>query len=194
MGVLTSEIQIVNSALIKCGADRITSLNDDNNRARLMKERYAVIRDQLISEHPWNFATSYISLAVVDPKPDDVWEYDYVFQMPSNCLRPLSTDLVSGDPWEEIEGNRIACDEPTLILKYIKQVTDVTKYSSFFAEALAWLLASDTCYALTKSSERTDACEKYYRDQLQKARSFDAQASGQPKKVTANGWLAFRRY
>ena len=61
--MITSPVEICNSALIKVGAGRILSLNDDSERALLMKEQYPKLRDDLIFAHPWNFATKRETLA-----------------------------------------------------------------------------------------------------------------------------------
>ena len=84
-----SETQIMNSALIKLGAEVILSPNDESDRARVMKTQYPISRNKLLRSHPWNFAIEYASLAVIDPKPTQVWEYGYVYNLPADCLRPL---------------------------------------------------------------------------------------------------------
>lgn len=53
----TVEIDIINSALIKLGAQVITQSEYDagsNKRARITKEQLAKIRDFVFKQHPWN--------------------------------------------------------------------------------------------------------------------------------------------
>lgn len=47
---------IANSALLKLGAESITSLSDTTRRARLVNEQFNKIRKRLLRSHPWNFA------------------------------------------------------------------------------------------------------------------------------------------
>lgn len=192
MGV-TSEVAIMNSALIKLGAERIISPDDANNRARLCKEQYPKVRDELIRSHPWNFAISFISLAAISPTPSDIFGYTTVFQLPTNCLRVLETDLGFDDQWEEIEGRRIAANVSTLKVKYIKKVVDVTSYDDNFCETLAWALAADIAYALTQSQAAVEGAVKNFEAKLKVTRSFDAQV-GSVRRVVADDWLTSRRY
>jgi hypothetical protein len=133
-----------------------------------------------------------VDLAAVSPKPDYIWEYAYVFQLPSDCTRVLAVSL-SADTWEEIEGRRIACDDSSLTVKFIKKITDVTKYDDNFCEVLAWELATDICYAITKSTAQVDKVDMKRKEALREARSFDAQV-GAVKQVEASSWLESRRY
>lgn len=190
----TSSTEIVNSALIKLGAERIISLDDASTRARIMKEQYPKRRDALLLSHPWNFSISYVELAVVDPTPSDLeWDYTYVFQLPDDCLRVIKTNLLYTDEWEEIEGNRIACDVSELKIKYIKRVETVEYFSDRFCETLAYDLAADTALAITGSSEKAEAAKKEYKEYLRESRSFDAQV-GSIKRVESNDWLDSRNY
>ena len=47
MPLTTTEVSICNSALIKVGAERITSLSDSNKRAQLCSEQYSKMRDEV---------------------------------------------------------------------------------------------------------------------------------------------------
>lgn len=189
---VTSEVQIMNGALIKLGAERITAATDANNRARLVNERYSHVRDALLASHPWRFATAYAALALVSPTPDDVFDYDYVFQLPSDCARVFQTNLTKYDDWEEIENLRIACNVSECSVKYSKRVTDVSKFSDSFIKTLEWALAADIAYALTQSTARAESAEAGYAKALQEARSYNGQ-SGSVKQVQSSEWVDARR-
>lgn len=192
MGVASKTV-IQNSALIKLGAERIVSDDDSNNRARVIKERYPVVLQEVLRSHPWRFATSYVELAAVSPTPTDLFEYDYAFQLPSDCLRVIGTNLCSSDAWEEIEGLRIACNVSELKVKFIKYVTDTSKYDANFCELVAWALAADVAYAITQSTAQAESMKAGYENKLKTARSFSAQV-GSVKQVEASEWVNSRRY
>ena len=61
---MTTEVDIVNAALIKLGERTIASLTDAVKPAQLANAVYADLRDALLREHPWNFAMVRVSLAV----------------------------------------------------------------------------------------------------------------------------------
>lgn len=189
---VTSEVQIMNSALIKLGAERIIAPTDANNRARLVQEQYPKVRDALLRSHPWNFAIQYSALAVISPKPAEVTEYAYVYTIPSNCARILKTDLDVNDEWEQISGGRLACNVSEVNIKYVQRVTDVTKFDDSFIEVLAWALAADIAYALTQSTAQAEAAIKRYKEELATARSYDAQV-GSVRRVISDDWLNTRR-
>lgn len=190
----TSDVEIVNSALIKLGVEPILTMNDASTRARVMKSQYDTRRKALLESHPWNFAISFVELAAIDPLPDGFeMEYDYVFQLPANCLRVIGTDLASDDEWEEVEGNRIACNISELKVKFIKDISDVTKFKGRFAETLAYDLASTCAMMLTGSETKVAEAKKDYERYLAQSRSFDAQV-GSIKMVESNDWLDARKY
>lgn len=183
-----SEAAICNSALSKIGAQRILSLNDNNERSRLMKEQYEKNRDELLYSHPWNFATDRVQLAPLVEKP--IYDWDYQFQLPADCLRVYGTDLPKEYPWK-VEGRMLMANVNAVSIKYIKQVTDVSQFTPGFSEVLATKIASDVCYSITQSVTLRDQLLREYNDKLRQARSFDAQ-EGQGDRVYARSWLNAR--
>ena len=183
-----TDVSICNSALAKLGAERIISLSDTSARAVLMKEQFEKIRDELLYSHPWNFATARAEIAplVADP----LYDFDYQFQLPSDCLRVIGTDIPNAGAWK-VEGRILVCNQNAVNIKYIKQVTDASQFTPGFAEVLAAKLAADVCYAITQSATLQDRMDMKYRDQLRQARSFDAQEST-GDRVYADTWFNSR--
>lgn len=184
----TSAVAICNSALIKVGADRITALSDTDRRAVLCNEQYSKCRDLLLIAHPWNFAIARAELAEALPVPINGW--DHKFSLTSDVLRVLEVNDDRSIRWA-VEDRYLMTDETEVEIKYIKQVTDTTKFSKHFEEVLALLIARDVCYALTQSNSLYDRLDKQYRDELRAARSFDAQESS-GLEVETDTWLNAR--
>lgn len=191
MGV-TSVTQIQNSALIKLGAEQINSEDDLNKRARLVKEQYPKVRDDLLRAHPWRFAVARVALSPISPTPDDFFDFDYVFQLPADCLRPIGNDLCDTEEWA-VEDRYFVCNQSTVTLKYIKKVENVSKFDDNFCEVLAWCLAADIAYALTQNVARESAAQASRDKALMTARSFNAQ-QGSPPRVSADDFVRVRRY
>ncbi len=183
----SSEVEICNSALIKVGADRIISLTDDVERARVVAEQYPKVRDELLRSHPWNFAIARVEIASTGT-PE--FEYDNEFLLPSDCLRVLKTDLPDGDDFK-IEGRKVLANTSSLKIKYIKRITDVNYFDSNFTEALALRLAYDTAYRITNSSTQAASLYQLYSAALRDARSFDAQ-EGSADRIISDEWLNSR--
>lgn len=179
---------ICNSALAKIGAERIISLNDDNARAKLMKEQYEKLLGELLYSHPWNFATARVSLAPLVTPP--VSDFSQQFQLPADCLRVIGTDLLPENSWT-VEGRLFLCNSDTVIIKYIKLVTDTSLFTPAFAEVLACKLAAECAYSLTQSTTLSDGLYQKYEYKLRQARSFDAQESV-GDRVYADTWLNSR--
>ena len=84
-----------------------------------------------------------------------VW--DYVYDLPSDCLKPLK---ILDELWEEgaayewkREGNLIYCNVENAALKYTKAETDPGNYSSALAEAIAYRLGWLVSIPITGSKE-----------------------------------------
>jgi hypothetical protein len=193
--VAISDTSICNSALAKLGADRIIDLNEDNKRARLCKEQYPKLRDDLLRSHPWNFAIARKELAE-SATYTPPYEFEHAFPLPSDCLRVLDNDLnfpigVGENVWavevDHLTSQRmLVCNSSTVIIKYVKSVSE-SFFSNDFAELLAMLLARDLCYALTQSSTLLSQLDESYKQKIREVRSFDAQ-EGSVNQVQAVDW------
>lgn len=186
-----SEVAICNSALIKLGADRITSLSDNTKEARLCNEQYAKMRDELLSQHFWNFAISRVELSALVDTP--AFGYSKYFAVPSDILRVIEVD---GDPeWNlEYHDNQrvIATNESQVFIKGIFQVTNTTLFSRMFDDALSWRLAAELSIALSDSASLQENMFQLAQRALSDARAFDAQ-EGYINRVQASSYINVRR-
>lgn len=185
----TSELEIINSALIKVGAERITSLTADCKSAKICREIYPRVRDKVISSHPWNFAINRVELGLVSGTPE--YGFDCMHQIPVDCLRVLEV-YDAGDKWRR-EGDKILSNSTTAKMRYIKKETDVTKYTAYFGELLSASLASEIAYALTQSTTLRDTLKAEEKDSLRNARSYNAQErSADSLNDDVTDWVAAR--
>lgn len=184
---MATAVEMCNSALIKVGAKRILSLTDPNDLARLMNEQYPKVRDELLYSHPWNFAIERVALSQV---ADPVFGFAKAFQLPSDCLRVLESDLPQGEPWK-IEGNKLVCDSESVQIKYIKRTTATNTYSAAFCEALSYRLAADIAYQISQNASLAQTLMQMAEQKIAFARSFDAQESV-GDRIYADSWLNAR--
>lgn len=205
----TTEVEIANSALTKVGADRIIDLDDDNKLAKVCKERLPKLRKALLRAHPWNFAIKRIELAASVNTP--VFEWDYEYPLPSDCLRVLKTNHMlpfasTGDfetgrsplgvfgtssEWK-VEGRSILSNDSTMKIMYISDEDDVTKWDDLFAEVLALYLASDIAYFISGSVSLAERIRLEFREELAQARSFDGQEGLSDNQIVASDWISSR--
>lgn len=183
---MATETSIANSALAKLGADRIISLTDDTREARILKEQYEKVRDDLLRAHPWNFAIKRVLLPALTTAP--AFGFSKQFQVPVDCLRVLNIDAQDFE-WEK-EGDKIVSDADSIGIRYIARVLP-GMFDSCFCEVLATKLAADVCFAITQSTSLKETLLKDYLQKLREARSFDGQEGG-PTRTYATEWLHSR--
>ena len=87
-----SEVTIANAALHQIGANQILSLTEDSKAARIINDRYPVIRDAVFRAHPWNSLIQRVSLAPDTDPP--AFEFAHQFTLPTDpvCVRVLGLD------------------------------------------------------------------------------------------------------
>lgn len=182
-----SEVAICNSALAKIGAARISSLTESSVEAKLCREQYEKVRDDLLRSHPWNFAIKRASLAALPDVP--AFGYSNAFALPADCLRVLGTDHPEDD-WV-IEGGNFLINAGTTSIRYVSKEIAPGKFDANFAEALACKLAHDICFSLVQSVQLKEVLYKDFKMKIAEARSYDAQENG-PMRVYADQWLNSR--
>ncbi len=188
MDEIISDVSICNSALVKLGADLISSLSDDTKNARLCNARFPHLRNMVLEVHPWAFATKTVELASL-ASPVTESEYGYAFQKPADCLK-----IIRGEDWDEsfetVDGYLMGDNDP-FILKYIWKNTNAGTYSYAMAECLSWRIAADLAYALTQSKEVAKLMMEGYEMDLKAARYHDAHKKT-PEGLYANTWIDSR--
>ena len=197
-----SELDICNAALIKLGADRITALNENNNRARAMNARYAAVRDAELARHRWKFSIRRVTLAALAAAPDGD-DYARQFQLPNDYIRliegadiadaaDLSDYRSGGRQLYSVEGRRILTNlAAPLSIRYIAQITDTSLFVPDFAEALASRLTDECCERITDSDSKREAAKADYKQAIRealRARCLEAP----PQQVADDTWVMAR--
>lgn len=185
---MPSVIDICNKALDKLGQSPIISLDDGNKSANLCKRNWEMIRDQVLRDHPWNFAMKRATLAPNSVAPD--WGFTYQFPKPADCLRVVEIrDLSAGE--YQIESNQILADEDVLYIRYIRKVSDPNEFDSLFVDSAATRMAAELCEALTQSSTKRESLFSEYDDSLTRAKRVDGQENP-PAQFEEDDWINVR--
>ena len=189
---MASKVSIANLALTILGADRITSLEDNAENAKRLTAIYDSTLEDVLRAHPWNFAIARIQLARLATTP--LYEYDYEYQLPGNCLRVLSvsdgTNIISDF---KVEGRKLLCDDTTIKIKYIANITDPNQYTSQFIYVLASRLAAEIAYAVTNNKATAEQMFELYLSRLQTAKETDAQESSSVEVLDEDLWTIEKR-
>lgn len=174
---MASIVSICNLALSNIGKDNINALSEPTTEARACNQFYEHTRDTLLQGYPWRFATTTIALALVTNDKAGKWLYAY--KRPNDCLKVLwlrpaySADNLCRQTEQEeianryeIEGEVIYCNLSPAFLRYIWRLTDPSKFSPLFVEALSWHLAVKLSMPLTRDPKvRADAFQLAQRTQ-----------------------------
>ena len=196
-----SEVEVVNSALVKLEVAPISDLNQDRKAARTAKRQYPLRRQMLIRQYRWNFAvTRSDTLAPSGTLPK--FGFENRFSLPPDCLRviglfdeqePQQNYTTSRIPFK-VEGRHIFKDGSEAIFFYLKDETDVTQWDASFAEVMAIDLAFDMGPTLKSMSAATKAQLKIdRRDAIKEARLSDA-IEGSQEIVQASEWIDSRAF
>ena len=185
---ITTAVTICNSALLKMGADKISSLSQTTRAAVLCNTLYYILRDEVMGAAPWKFAKKRAVLTPTSTTP--AFTYSYEYDIPSDCLRLLQSDdtaLV----WVQ-EGTKILSNESSLNMIYLYRNEDESSWDARFCEALSWRLAMELALCLTQSTTMKQEAEKSYNATLSLARATNAVIGAQPV-LEADTWSDARR-
>lgn len=189
---MASRVSIANLALTVLGADRITSLEDNSENARRLNAIFDYCLEDLLRAHPWNFAIIRRQLAVLSTTP--IFEYDYEFQLPGDCLRVIEvsdgTNLITDF---KIEGRKLLADDSSVSIKYIAKVIDPNQYTSQFIYVFASRLAAEIAYAVTNNKSTAEQMFQLYTARMQQAKETDAQESDSVNVIDQDLWTIENR-
>ena len=202
---MSSEIDICNLALARLG-DEATVASIDPPEGSAQAEQcarfYSIARDTLLEMHDWRFSVKRVMLAL--SAASDTWEWAYAYAVPANYLRLLKVlpqtgsaqdDTESFDQMVDADDGQVIltnCEEASLI--YTTRVTDTTRFSPLFVDALGWLLASYLAGPIIKGDAgkaESKACLAHFGMTLAQAKISDAnQRKIEP--THSPSWMAVR--
>jgi hypothetical protein len=175
-------------ALSNLGADTITSLLEDSKNARRVNTIYNLVRDIMISGHPWNFAIKRVELGLLSESP--LYGFSNAFQLPADYLRVLDANIA--DEKFVVENNkRLLTDEDEVEIRYIARIDEPSKFSQGFIQAFADELTARLAYPITNSRSLANDARQLAIATLKIAKAQDAQ-EGIPEDLDAKEWINAR--
>lgn len=202
---MATEIDICNLALSRLGdSATVASIDppEGSPQATHCAQFYPLARDTILDRHSWSFATTRAALAKLSTTPTSGWLYAYA--RPSNAVSIVSlfetgaSDDFAPQAYETEslpDGTEVIySNTDSAICRYKVQVTDPSKFSPLFVEALSWLLASHLAGPVLKGDKGAAAtvkCYQMFEAQLGLAKNADsAQRKVQPTHNVP--WVAAR--
>lgn len=169
-----SSIDLCSRALLKIGASSIASFDEGTAESEVAASLYPVVRDAMLSLHPWNFAITREILAKLFETPTS--DFSHAFQLPPQCLRVISagTGNRSRGIDYKIVGRRLYSNADHVILTFVARPNE-SDFPPFFDMTLIARLAAEFCIPLTDSTSRWEALHELAEKELRRAKLIDSQ-------------------
>ena len=87
-------------------------------------------------------------------------------------MRLLGLDAYNSD--HKVEGRKILCNESTIKISYVAQITDPNELDVLTRETISAGLAADLAYAITANLQVSKMMQEKYQFKLSEARHTDA--------------------
>lgn len=201
---MASEVDICNLALAHLG-DNATVASIDPPEGSAQAEHcarfYAVARDSLLEMHAWKFATRRVVLAKLTVP---TWDWSFAYAEPTGAVKllgVLSATASSSDETQPYESESdasgaaiILTNQESASLRYIARVTDTTKFSPLFVDALTRLLASYLAGPVLKGDAGAAMAQSCYQSFLHVFNLAKVSDANQRKVELEHtpGWIAGR--
>jgi hypothetical protein len=135
----------------------------------------------------WNDSIKRVALAELDAEP--VWEYSYMFALPSDFMKMVKTSIDQYDEAYKLEtynGQRVlVTDESSLYITYVFDNTDVASYDSLHVDALEALLAFELANVITGKQSYRDSMWGEYLEKMKEAKVADGQDDYQEEQTSS---------
>ena len=162
---MTERIDIANMALTWLGEEPVTSLEDDLDRANVMRINYIPARDATLEAHDWSFAIERFIPALNAVEP--IYGASFAFDIPTNILRVIAVDnpnttsntdftlpINSREQLDWVfEKRQVICNADIIHCRGIRRVEQEGLFSPNFVQAFAAKLAFLCAMNLTSSAE-----------------------------------------
>lgn len=180
---MASAADICNIALGILGVGKIMSLDQRKPEAEACATVYSMVRDAMLSEFNWRFATQDVRLMPLSEEVIGVW--GHVYASPVDCLRvqmvidPNGYEL-DGAPFTIGFEGRVYTDIPNAIARVTMRVTNEGAYPPHFIDAFSKRLAVELAGTLQNVANRMEYAANLYNIAADAAMTVDA-GLGKPK-------------
>jgi len=202
MSAPTSEVDICNLILDELKQGPINSIETPVTKTEyILARNYDQLRRESLYAHPWKFAITRIELTP-NPSTEPLFGYTYAYDLPTDYLRLITVgDDYIGDLRTEYEiengqllavAGDVTFDGSTKLVRYMKDVTEVTKFSPGFIRYLVLRGAITLSNKFSVSPAlKTDLKEDFERISTE-AKAINGQER-RPKKIQFSPLLSKRR-
>ena len=146
----------------------VNDLNERTTHANLCNTYYPICRQELLDdEHQWSFAVARVYLNV-----DAGYTAQTAYVLPSDIIKTFQ--LESGERFY-IEGDHLFTSDPAPVLRYVRDVKDLSRLPPTFKVALSYLLAARIAGPLSQDQQQQAAMLQLFSAEKAKAIRNDLQ-------------------
>lgn len=203
---MSTKTDICNMALSIAGVGySITDLDTEKSQeANACRVFYELSLDSSLSDHPWSFATKFLTLSLIEEDPTAEWGYSYGY--PNDCVyfrRILSGTRIETRqtlvPYRVAQGDSgkvVLTDAVEAVAEYTKRTTDVYLYPSYFIYLQALKLATLIVPRLSKGDpfKIGQEIQKMYYVHLSVAKALDLNEEAEDEAPNAEMIRAREEY
>ena len=177
---MTSKTDIVNGAAIKLGVQRLATLAEPSELARVASTVFERVARAELRKNAWSFSLASTSLGrLADPTGG---QFKAAFALPTDLIRLVQFN----DDWTVyglspvtdglsqpflIEGRTLLTNDLTVRIRYVRDMSaDTALWDAAFVEAFTCRLAVEMGSTLTKDKQKVRDAQEDYRMALAEAK------------------------
>lgn len=199
----SNRTEVTNRALVKIGANTITSLLDESEQARKASLVFKSLVQSELRKQAWNFAKARATLA---PLAVSVGGQDFKtsYNLPADLLRLITLNgnwvfssirevVPGGSPYYAIEGRTLVTnDSGPAYISYVNDVSELTAlWDACFVEMIACRMAMDLVHSITKNLPLKQSLKQDYNEALKEAKRTNA-IELPPQSIADDSWVQSR--
>ncbi len=183
--ITQTSLSMLSAALVLCGEKPLNSLTDPRYGAQVGAALFDMVYENELQANRWRFSCKKGTLSMLNVTPLNEWQY--AWQLPTDCLNVIGIWGVGPDKLYEIYGNLMYTNitanpgviPASLTLEY-QFKPDPSTLPSYFSLLVTLALAQHMCKPITESDSARTKCEQAYIKQRNMAMFIDAQ--GRPNR------------
>jgi len=194
---MNSPTQICNMALSRLGSkNTVNSITDPTiPEERVCAIWYDPCRQNVLKKLMPNCALARKVVAKLSDAP--AFGYAYAYQYPGDCLKVLGIgDIQDKENNYAVEGNMILTDEnyeDGMNLRYVKDLTDVSKFSVEVCMAISAELMEKISMQITQDAEKLKAANAFIKIDQSNASALNGQEN-RPVRINRSLFKMARQY
>ena len=195
MNVTINDVLICSTALLELGSRPINSFDEDNEGARLCANMYGSVRDEMLRQHPWNFAKKRVTIAPLTTPP--AFGYAHAYQLPSDFIRMIEINGlheasgVGFPPGYTIENGKILTNASRINLRYIFRNDQPNQWDAAFVRLMVTAMRKALAYAITRDTPTAARADQDWAMALKLAKTTNGMEIP-PQQITGDSFIEAR--